>query len=162
MIPRDTIKTVILVTILSLAQLSILISSTDPVLADGGSFGRDFDTIQSFLNTIDEVLIRDRRSTDRKTSKENGLVGYWPMYENSSDIVHDLSGNLNNGTLVNMDANTSWMEGIAVTGTALAFDGVNDHVSIPHSPSLNITGNITVELWAKMAREAPPPSYLPP
>ena len=36
-------------------------------------------------------------------------------------------------------------------GNAVTFDGVDDFVNVPHSTSLNITGAITVEVWARRA-----------
>ena len=32
----------------------------------------------------------------------------------------------------------------------LSLDGDGDYIEIPHSPSLNITGNITLECWVKV------------
>lgn len=32
---------------------------------------------------------------------------------------------------------------------ALCFDGINDYVEVPHSPSLNVSNNFTIEFWMK-------------
>jgi len=53
----------------------------------------------------------------------------------------DLSGNGNNGTLVN---------GVAYTGSnggALVFEGISDYVSISYSPTLNFTTGFSCDFW---------------
>jgi len=39
---------------------------------------------------------------------------------------------------------------VGKVGMALAFDGVNDYMEIPDSPSLDITDEITIEAWIKL------------
>ncbi|OGH14905.1 MAG: hypothetical protein A2687_04640 [Candidatus Levybacteria bacterium RIFCSPHIGHO2_01_FULL_38_26] len=70
-----------------------------------------------------------------------GIVGEYGLDENSGTVINDSSGNSNNGTAQNGPV---WSAG--KYGSALHFDGVNDHISIPNSPSLNPT-NITVSAW---------------
>jgi hypothetical protein len=53
---------------------------------------------------------------------------------------------------MNMDMATCWVGGRI--GGALAFDGVNDYVSIPHSAELCPQNEITVEVWIN-------PEYIP-
>ncbi len=84
-----------------------------------------------------------------RLSGATGLVGRWNLDEGNGTTALDSSGNNNNGSLKNMDKNTSWVKGITTTGSALSFDGEDDYVSIPHSSSLNINGNVTIEVWAK-------------
>ncbi|HIE28843.1 TPA: hypothetical protein EYP66_16330, partial [Candidatus Poribacteria bacterium] len=43
---------------------------------------------------------------------------------------------------------------------ALSLDGDGDYVSIPHSSSLDISGNITVEVWFKMVNTTPTNHWL--
>jgi len=77
-----------------------------------------------------------------------GLVGSWHFNEGSGTIVADASGNGNDGTMMNMDPATDWVDGRF--GKALDFDGANDYVVVPNSNSLNITGNaVTVAAWIK-------------
>jgi len=53
----------------------------------------------------------------------------------------DSSGNGNDGTVYG----AAFVGGIS--GNALRFDGNNDYINIPDSPSLNIIGSMTIEAW---------------
>jgi hypothetical protein len=65
-------------------------------------------------------------------------------YPGSGTSINDLSGNGNNGTLVNGPTFDSG------NGGSIVFDGSNDQVDINHSTSLNITGkNISLSVWLK-------------
>jgi hypothetical protein len=59
-------------------------------------------------------------------------------YPKSGTVWKDLSGNGNNGTLVN---------GPTFDSGSITFDGVNDQVTITHNNILNINDNITIEFW---------------
>jgi hypothetical protein len=73
-----------------------------------------------------------------------GPVGYWKFDEGSGTTAADSSGDGNTGTLVN---GPQWIDG--KVGKALEFNGVS-YVSVPDSPSLDISGNqISVEFWVK-------------
>lgn len=49
-----------------------------------------------------------------------------------------------NGTILGAE----WSSG--KIGNAMVFDGVNDYVNVPHRNTLNITRNITIEMWFKL------------
>jgi hypothetical protein len=79
------------------------------------------------------------------------VKGSWHFDEGSGTIAFDSSGNNNNGTLVNGPA---WVDG--KFGKALSFDGVDDYVSIPNSPSINLgTDDFTLVAWIKAAISQP-------
>lgn len=71
------------------------------------------------------------------------LVGYWPLDEGAGDEAADMSGNGNTGTVVG----ASWVAG-KVEG-ALEFDGVDDHLLIPDSDSLDVAAELTISAWVK-------------
>jgi hypothetical protein len=79
----------------------------------------------------------------------NGLVlnldaSRTSSYPNSGTTWTDISGNSNNGTLVNGVGYTASNEG------TMTFDGVNDYVSVTDSASLRFgTGGYTISLWVK-------------
>jgi hypothetical protein len=74
---------------------------------------------------------------------DEGLVGYWSFNEGTGSIAHDTSGNGNDGTI----NGATWTTG--VSENALSFDGVNDYMAVPNSPSLKITGSMTISAWVK-------------
>lgn len=79
-----------------------------------------------------------------------GLAGWWLFTEQGGSIVHDLSGNNNNGTLTNIaqSPTSGWSGGD--TGHALRFDGTNDHVTIPNHSTLNFSGGFTICGWVNL------------
>ena len=83
---------------------------------------------------------------NRYASLRQGLVGAWcPSLGASVFRLIDRSGNNNHGTLTNMDPGTDWVP--SGGKLALDFDGSNDYVDIPDSPSLNPTKQITICCW---------------
>ncbi len=73
-------------------------------------------------------------------------VGDWDFDEGAGFAVNDDSIYGNDGSLVNMEGD-EWVGGIS--GDALELDGVDEYVSIPHSPSLDITDEVTIEAFIK-------------
>ena len=65
---------------------------------------------------------------DLENPLAQGLVGFWAMTEGSGEIVHDLSGRNNHGTLTNMDPAADWVG--SQSGWALDFDGSDDIVEL--------------------------------
>lgn len=81
---------------------------------------------------------------DRAHPLSRGLVGWWPLNEAGGTRAADMvSGNF--GTLTN---GPTWAG--STLGSAVKLDGANDYISIPHSPALAITADITVAIWSMM------------
>ena len=57
-----------------------------------------------------------------------GCVGLWLFNENGGTVLHDISGNRNDGTLTNMDPSSAWVG--SPNGGALDFDGTNDYLPL--------------------------------
>jgi len=78
----------------------------------------------------------------------SGLDAFWLFNEGMGDIVNDLSGNGNTGTLTNMvvpsTPTSGWNPGRL--GPAIVFDGLDDYISTLYIPPL---GNKTIAYWAK-------------
>jgi hypothetical protein len=74
----------------------------------------------------------------------NGLVASWPFDEGSGTVVHDVSGNGNNGTI---SGEVSWVGGFS--GSALSFDGSTGRVAVPDSQSLDPADAVTVSVWVR-------------
>jgi hypothetical protein len=73
----------------------------------------------------------------------DGCVLCLPMNEGAGSTVRDKSGYNNNGTIYG----AMWVSGRY--GYALNFDGVDDYVEIPHSPSLSVVDELTILVWVK-------------
>ena len=71
-------------------------------------------------------------------------VLYFSFEERLGSKAYDLSGNNNNGTIYG----AGWTYG--KIGSGLSFDGVDDYVNVPNSPSLNsfsLTSGMSIEVW---------------
>ena len=73
---------------------------------------------------------------------QSNPVSWYKLDESSGTTATDSSGNNNTGTLVNGPV---WTSG-KLNG-ALQFDGTNDYVRAANSPSLAISGAITMSTW---------------
>jgi len=71
-----------------------------------------------------------------------GLVAHYPFNGNANDE----SGNGNNGTV---NGSTLTTDRFGNPNSALAFDGNNNYVFVPSSPSLNMQNSITLVSWVK-------------
>ncbi len=71
-----------------------------------------------------------------------GLIGYWPFNGNANDM----SGNGNNGTLMNGPQLT--FDRFGQSSSAYLFDGTNDYILVNNSVSLNPTTGISLCAWA--------------
>ncbi len=73
------------------------------------------------------------------TTPPTNMISWWT----GDDTAQDLYGN-NDGTL---QSGTTYVSG--VVNKAFLFDGVNDVVVVPDSDDLDLTGDMTLELWVK-------------
>ena len=71
-----------------------------------------------------------------------GLVGCWLMNEGGGNMIYDLSGNGNDGTL---KGNTHWVPG--KYGSCLDFPGDGDYVNVPKDTTLDIDTVFTISFW---------------
>jgi hypothetical protein len=99
--------------------------------------------MQNYFNgTIDDVKIYNRAlSADEIKIDMTGSVGYWKFDEGYGTTAHDSSPMKNDGTIYG----ATWT--IGKHDFAISFDGIDDHVEIPDSPSLDITDQISLEAW---------------
>jgi len=74
----------------------------------------------------------------------NGLVAYYPFNGNANDE----SGNGNHGTVT---AAALAGDRFGNPNSAYVFDGVSSLITVPDSPSLRITNDITVACWVNFA-----------
>jgi len=82
-----------------------------------------------------------------------GLVAYYKFSEGNGTQTRDISGNENNGTLLNKTSAACFVNGACPawdygkSGSGLSFDGKGDSVDAGGGASLNITDEITVSAW---------------
>ncbi len=69
------------------------------------------------------------------------VVALWHFDEGSGNILHDASMYHNDGQI----HNCRWVAG--KFGSALHFDGLTSYVDLPNSPSLQLAGQFTIEVW---------------
>jgi hypothetical protein len=79
----------------------------------------------------------------------HGPAGYWRLGERAGGTAADASGKGNNGTYVNGVALGLAGPLAGDPDRSAGFDGVNDYVNVPSSPTLAITGDLTIEAWVK-------------
>ena len=83
---------------------------------------------------------RDVHGDARRPHRPRGRVG---LQRRRGTSAADSSGNGNTATLLN---GVAWDTG--KYGSGLSFDGANDYLSVPNSPSLNVSGNaLTLSMW---------------
>lgn len=73
---------------------------------------------------------------------EEGLVAYWPFDEGTGKKAEDVTGNGHEGKFAGAP---KWVDG--KFGTALEFDGEEDHVVVADDAALAIEENITFMAW---------------
>ncbi|MCC7173981.1 MAG: IPT/TIG domain-containing protein, partial [Bryobacterales bacterium] len=84
--------------------------------------------------------------TNPQAAPAGVLLAAYNMDEGGGAVLHDRSGNANDGSLLN---GVAWTTGRY--GTAISLDGVNDYVQMPNSPALELSGkNLTLEFWANV------------
>jgi hypothetical protein len=80
-----------------------------------------------------------------------GLIGWWQMEDFNGTLVLDSSDQGNHGIFYGGNNGTlngpTWTTSTSKIGAALSFDGTDDYVSIPDSPSLSPTSAITISAW---------------
>lgn len=81
-------------------------------------------------------------------------AAWWPFVEGGGNSILDVSGNANHGSYLNSE-NFPWVTGHPRFG-GIAFQtfGIDELVDVPHSPSLDITGMMTISCWFRIQQAA--------
>jgi hypothetical protein len=88
------------------------------------------------------LIIPKAFSQDIKT----GLIGHWKLDETSGTTAIDYVSNKNGTMLGGMDAGADSAGG--KVGTALNFDGVDDHIDIGNHPEFDLAGkDFSISFW---------------
>ncbi|MBX3294604.1 MAG: hypothetical protein KF762_02635 [Acidobacteria bacterium] len=110
---------------------------------------RDFDGLIDELSLYNRVLSQTEiaaihaagpagKCKPSATVAPDGLIGWWAGDGNANDT----SGNSNNGLVQN---GAGFLPGFA--GQGFRFNGSDQVVRLPHSPSLNPTGSFSLSVW---------------
>ena len=76
---------------------------------------------------------------------DTSIVSLWNFESGSGTTAYDVSGNNNNGTI----SGATWTTDYAIGSHALSFDGNSNYIDCGNNSSLNITKNLTIEVWIK-------------
>ncbi len=98
----------------------------------------------SFLSLFLFTLYLQNLKVDAQSTISDGLVAYWNFDEGQGSVAKDTTANVNDAALINGPV---WGEG--KLGGGISFDGINDYLKILDSPSLKITGDLTISVWIK-------------
>jgi prepilin-type N-terminal cleavage/methylation domain-containing protein len=79
-------------------------------------------------------------------------VGIWDMNECTASTTADRSGNNGNGTLANGAAFVA--DSVTGVGCSVAFDGVNDEVTISGGAYIGVSTTLTISAWIKLTSTA--------
>lgn len=109
-------------------------------------------TIEPYDGLLDDVQIYSSALSQAEIQGIMGTapvlrpVGSWHLDDAVGTTAVDASGNGNTGTLTGSPV---WVS--AQQGTGLDFDGSTQYVTIPHSSSLNVTGDkVSLAAWIKL------------
>lgn len=108
---------------------------------------------QTQVTTIYNSSKYTQVNAPQNTVLTSGLVGMWSLNGQDTDwgtnTTQDSSGNGNTGTMTTMSTTTS--PTIGKVGQAFSFDGVDNHVLVADSDSLDLatTNRMTISAWVK-------------
>ena len=80
-------------------------------------------------------------------SVEQGLVAYWDFDEGNGNILHDRTGNGNDGTL----HGAAWVR--MGNGSAIEFSRNKSYVDFGANANLKLTGDMSFSAWVKLTAE---------
>ena len=144
-------------------------TGTAPAPRTGGSMGIGYNVGDTgWDGSIDEVMVWNSARTVAQLQADallrqnlsntlpgspTGLLAYLKFNEGSGQTTANLVtggpvGTLGSTTSVELN-DPAWTASVTMSNNALAFDGVDDNVSIPGGTGLNLTTALTIETWIK-------------
>ncbi|MGI9457252.1 MAG: LamG domain-containing protein [Aeoliella sp.] len=103
-----------------------------------------------------DVRIYNRAISHREVAELYGLVGHWQLDETSGNVAADSSGTDLHGTYVGLPL-LAELSNSPTLGTAVAFDGVTQHVDLPDM-HFDFSNGTAMSAWIKPSA-APSPWY---
>ena len=127
-------------------------AGSNPPIAMGWS-GSSSPCMHGLFGAVDNIKVWDYAKTNFSSESNesrhvlnattlitNGLVGYWPLNNDTKDYWGTNDGTAQNHAKLNSSG---------TVGGAYQFDGGDDSVLVSDSSSLDITGPITISVWFK-------------
>ena len=106
----------------------------------------------NFNGIINDVKLYHRALMSREIyahyKQMSDVIGCWNLDESGGSVAYDTSERRNNGSLVNMDSSTCWVNG--KIKNALAFDGADDYVNCGNDSSFDVTDAVSISAWIKL------------
>ena len=103
--------------------------------------------IQLWNRALSQEEIQEKMDLDLNPNDEQGLVGYWPANEGEGDILHDLSGNGNNGAIYGAEWYPSNSVNAVINTESVWLDiNYDGHAAQPVSAA-GSTGEISSYSW---------------
>ena len=111
-------------------------------------------SLSTSVNTVVSMYYGNSTMNSRQNPVSvwnNDYKAIWHMSDDPSGTINDSTSNDNDGTTFGgLDSSDQVSSKI---GGGISLDGINDYILIPHSPSIDITGNqITLEAWINLAQ----------
>lgn len=97
-----------------------------------GLTGEQKPPASSTLNPIDVI--------SPKPAINDGLIAHWSFDGHANDAINNNNGTLHGGVTLTTDRNGR-------PNSAYLFNGIDGYISVPDSPSLNPTNQLTITFW---------------
>lgn len=109
-------------------------------------------SVVSFGNAREKARVAKGASFSQNilTGVGDDLVGRWDFDECNGAVINDSSGQNNQGSFVGATWST-----MTPTGKGCSANTTGGTITIPDSPSLDISNNLTISLWLHPTAEAP-------
>lgn len=104
---------------------------------------------------LDELRLDARALNDREIVDLAGLVAHWGFAEGLGSTATDLSPYHNDATLGPAPQAPQWFSN--GSDSALAFDGIDDVLTVPHAPTLELgrdNADFSVAFWVRLRQGA--------
>ncbi len=96
---------------------------------------------------MDDVRLYSGALTAAEVKNLYGIVGYWKLNETTGTTATDSSNAVNTGIYINGPL----LNQAGIRDAAVGFDGVDDYVGVPDTPSLKATDSVTMAAWIRPA-----------
>jgi len=138
-------------TVGSTPQVSSILLQYSPTVAGFNpkpvGVGQEVSLTANGLGGATSVVVNGANATASKTNNTAGTLTF--RVPSSATLVGNTTVSTPTGTVA-----SSGLTVLPAPGLALAFDGVDDQVSVPHAAALNLTTALTVEAWVRTSSTA--------